>query len=222
MPYYFITIEQATLQSNKNIILIAEQFNTALFINKQNFINSLGYNGYRDIIYHYKSILINKIRESNLKNIDWIGLYNTFISFDDENFDLFYDKIFTYDEETLASILLYLSVIVFQYEDNIFNDRLKRMYMNYDLWLFESSSVDTFFWNSKIISIFDKKISLSLFKNLFVKLKKYLFLNIGMENYYLIQNELDEKYIINQFEYRKGVYLSNHKGTGLHKYWELV
>lgn len=218
LKYYFNSILIAQTSTNKIAGQICDQFNTAIFINKQTFLSSLGINEYNNIMNFYIKCLKTKFEiNSRFYSPTWISFYNTVISFQKENLTTIFNYIKQSNIDLKISFFLYLSVLIFEKQDNFFYNNLKELYLESTIWQFESENSDLLYWEKDIILQFDYEITYQRIVDLFSEIESELITKIGKEEVALINQEINHSEVT--FNKRKREYLEKMSYNSSNKYW---
>ncbi|MDR1284806.1 MAG: hypothetical protein LBJ88_01235 [Campylobacteraceae bacterium] len=220
LNYYLKIIDKAQNNKNKSVILIYEEFNTALFKNRKNIISSIGKKEYISLMNFYNNCFCTHILSYSFGNMRWIPFFNTIIAFDSNNIGTIMNYILNFSSDnSKANFFLYLSVLLFEKSDNIYSDMIDELYVSGELWEYDSSNSSTFYWNEETIVEFKNIFSFTMMNDLLDSLNIFFEKQIGKDLTLLIYQKIlttcDSIYLMRRDEYLKKM------GSAItYKYWD--
>ncbi len=216
-PFYLRNIiEMQSKNGNKNSKLIGNEFNDALFINKNAIIKVIGIECYNKLLHEFLKILIKKI--NNNKNLEWVSLFNTFIALNN-TIELNRESFWNYlNIEGKYSMFLFFSVFLFSEKENLFYKETKMCYESTLFYEFQSNS-SCFYWREVNMKIFNNFLEYTFFKKLYIELESYIDLRLNKVDMELFFFTMNEDFNIQKFNFRKKKFLGDMMNINRSNFW---
>lgn len=219
LPFYLKTASQAVLYGNKTAEDIYCEFNLALFLNKENFIQAVGEKNYRYLMEYYTSHTVKKMEMENRGMAVWVSLFNTTAAIFN-NIQILFKRISQGSLKVKYSFFKYISVFLFKESDNLLAEYETKPFWTSSIWDFDSGCTSLFFWNKDTISIFDRKVNREWTEALFNDVKTLICYILGLELTGLFIQEMDKSFNNGTFNSRKEEYLKKISSKSEYKYWD--
>ena len=205
LPFYYKTIEHAIKYKNSHALEIYSSFNSVIM--KQKTIKlAVGDEQYRQIMEYYIEETI-RYMGSGLHFIDWVGLFNTTVAFEPSNISLLFEKIFSGSTRVKYSFFEYLSVLLFAESDNLLIEPPNFQFWTNCILDFDSWLSDDFFWNNRIVEVFNEEIDRIRIEALLKDIEPILYDKFESETVNLISDEVEKSFISGIFTNRKSEFL---------------
>ena len=190
LDFYIKIINEVPLNIYaKNLTDIYSYFNSTLFKNKINIIHCIGKEKYDELINVYVNRLFNEL--SFGADFDsWIPLFNTIVAFGD-NLKRVIDKIMKSGNRIKVSFFFYLSVIIFNKKDNLFIEKVEKLYLETSMFEFDDLFGMAFYWNDGVLKEYEETINENLIKTIAKDIVLYFIDEYGEELVELILQEIE-------------------------------
>jgi len=173
----------------KNLVDIYSCFNIALFWNKANIIHCIGRKKYDELVDVYIKRLFNEL--SFVDDFDsWIPLFNTIAAFGN-TLKRIIDRIMKSDNRINVLFFFYLSVIIFNKKDNLFIEKVEKLYIETSTFAFDDLFGTTFYWNGDVLKEYKEIVNGNLIKTISKDIISYFINEYGEELVELILQEIE-------------------------------
>ncbi len=220
LPFYLKTIEHTFANRDRIAMDIYDEFNSAIFLNKNNFVYAVGEANYRDIMNFYIDKTINRMEKENAGTLQWISTFNTTIALHKDNIALLFEKIFHGSLKLKYEFFKYLSILLFKESDNLIISNVMEKFWTSNIWDFDSTCAGEFFWSNDAIEYFDNETNREKIEYIFGEIKPLLCDFYGAELIEFFTDEMQKSFNMGIFEQRKIEFLekisSKHE---IHVYW---
>lgn len=94
LPFYWKSVSHATIYENKIAMTILPEFNTAMFANRDVFIEAVGTDSYQAIMEYYIELTLMKMSRGGAGILAWVSQFNTTIALAEGNIKKLFLRIF--------------------------------------------------------------------------------------------------------------------------------
>lgn len=219
LPFFYKTMEQAIFAESRIAVDIYSAFNEAIFKNKNVFIEAVGEEKFKKIVYYYVNCTCKKIEEQKTNMFEWIPLFNTTIAMNDNNMRMIFQKILSGSLKMKFNFFQYLSVLLFNESDNLLMSNELKPFWSSEIWIFYDEG--GMFWSKESIAFFDETINSANIKKLFKKITPLLCEIFEEDTFECISQEIESSFCNGIFQKRKAEYLMKISSNAEeYKYWE--
>lgn len=208
LPFYLKSVSYATVYENKIAMTVYPEFNTAMFANREKFIEAVGMDNYRDIMEYYVEQTLIKMSRGEGCILAWVSLFNTTVALEEENIKKLFLGIFQNTIAVKYAFFAYLSVLLFKEGDNLLATCEEKDFWTNDIWNFDGGSYKKeFFWRESMVDFYEKEVSQEQIETLFEEVKPLLCERYGEELPELLRDEMDRSFRTDTFIKRKREFL---------------
>ncbi len=225
LPFYLKSVSYAAIYENKIAMTILPEFNTAMFANREIFIEAVGMDNYQDIMEYYVELTLMKMSRGEAGILAWVSQFNTTIALAEENIKKIFLRIFQNTMEVKYAFFAYCSVLLFKEGDNLLATGKEKDFWTNDIWSFDGGSYKKeFFWSESMVDFYEKAVTQQQIETLFEEVKPLLYERYGEELLTLLRDEMDRSFLTDIFVKRKREFLLKITKTATEGYvcWDVA
>lgn len=208
LPFYLKCVRMAILQENSIARDVCQEFNTALFGNRENIIRAVGFKNYQDIMSCYIDLVLESMTVKRDEILYWVSFFNTTIALAEENIIQIFSEVLQSTLENKYAFFSYLSVLLFKEGDNLLEINKEKDFWSNAMWDFEADSYrKELCWSEVAVDFYEQQVSRELIERLFEEVKPILMEKLGMENTELFCEEMTCSFQSGFFRKRKQEFL---------------
>lgn len=225
LPFYWKSVSHATIYENKIAMTILPEFNTAMFANRDVFIEAVGTDSYQAIMEYYIELTLMKMSRGGAGILAWVSQFNTTIALAEENIKKLFLRIYQNTMEVKYAFFAYFSVLLFKEGDNLLATGQEKDFWTNEIWSFDGGSyTKEFFWSESMVDFYDKAVTQQQIETLFEEVKPMLHERYGEELLTLLRDEMDRSFLTDIFGKRKREFLLKITKTATEGYvcWDVT